>query len=77
MKKMIINFLSELAIEKGIIVTDDLDLFESGILDSMGIISLLAFLQDELNISINIENLQEEHFQTVRSILDFVQESGK
>lgn len=52
-------------------ITEDTRLFDLG-LDSTGVLELLLFLEDELGQEIESENLRMEHFQSVRSLADFV-----
>ena len=51
---------------------DDLLIFKEGILDSMGLISLFTFLEQEFNIQITDADLVEENFESVNAITNFV-----
>ena len=51
---------------------DDLLIFKEGILDSMGLISLFTFLEQEFNIQITDADLLEENFESVNAITNFV-----
>lgn len=48
-------------------------LLESGLIDSAGIFSLVAFLETEFNITVPDEDIVPEHFETVRSVAAFVE----
>lgn len=50
---------------------DDL-LFERGIVDSMGVVELVAFLESEFEILIDDDEVTEQHFRSLRSIADYV-----
>jgi acyl carrier protein len=52
-------------------ITEGTQLFELG-LDSTGVLELLLHLEDELGQEIDPENLQMEHFESVRALADFV-----
>ena len=52
---------------------DDL-LFESGIIDSAGAISFIAFLEDQFGIEVLDEELFPENFASVTHIVNFVTE---
>ncbi|OXM65199.1 phosphopantetheine-binding protein [Amycolatopsis vastitatis] len=52
-------------------ITEETRLFELG-LDSTGVLELLLHLEDELGHEFDSENLRMEHFQSVRSLADFV-----
>ena len=53
---------------------DELLIFKEGILDSMGLISLFSFLEQEFNIQITDADLVEENFESVKAITNFVTE---
>ena len=57
-----------------IILDDELLIFKEGILDSMGLISLFSFLEQEFNIQITDADLVEENFESVKAITNFVTE---
>lgn len=50
----------------------DLALLESGILDSLGILQLVTFLGDELNVEVSDEDFVAENFETIGSLSRFV-----
>ena len=50
----------------------DDDLIQSGLLDSMGIVDLLLAIEQEFGLSLSIETLDLENFQTISSIAIFV-----
>lgn len=47
-------------------------LLSSGILDSLGILNLMAFLGDELGIEIGDDDFTLDNFETVGSLLTFI-----
>jgi len=49
-------------------VGDDEDLIESGVVDSLGIFQLIAFLEERFGIKIGDEEITPEHFGTVVAI---------
>ena len=53
------------------LVDDDL-LIERGIIDSMGILSLLAFLEENFGILLQEGEINVENFATLRSICNVV-----
>jgi acyl carrier protein len=64
--------VSELAREEGAELGDSDQLIEAGIIDSMGIISLLGFLETEFTIQIDSDELLPENLGTVQAISDLV-----
>jgi acyl carrier protein len=49
---------------------DDTPLFESGIIDSMGFIKLLAFLEKNCGASLDMSEITMENFRTINDICD-------
>jgi acyl carrier protein len=56
-------------------IGDDDSLITSGVIDSMGIISLLGFLEEKFAIEISSDELLPENFETLSTITELV--SGK
>lgn len=54
-------------------ITDDTLIFEEGVLDSMGLLFLIEFLKEEFNIVTNDDELVVENFQSINSIMTFVE----
>lgn len=46
--------------------------FMQGILDSMGFINLINFLEDSFSLKVNDSDLIETNFESVNAIADFV-----
>jgi acyl carrier protein len=55
-------------------LTSDRLLLEEGILDSLGLQQLVAFLESEFAIKIDDDYLMPENFESVRAIAAFVSE---
>lgn len=48
------------------------DLIESGVIDSLGILKLLEFLESKFSINIADEELIPENFESIESIESFI-----
>ena len=48
-------------------------LLENGILDSLGVLDVVAFLEEAYGISVLDDDLVPEHFQSVEKLTAFVQ----
>jgi len=48
-------------------------LLESGILDSLGIMKLLSFLEEKFSVSLESGELMPENFETVKSIASLIE----
>jgi acyl carrier protein len=65
--------VEEIAVGRAIeSVAHDEDLLASDILDSLGIMELVAFLEEKYGIKVSDSDLTPENFQTVDSIVAFV-----
>ncbi len=74
------SFLLREPIYSGLIPPDlneDHALVESGALDSIGIFSLVSFLEKTFSISVSPQDLTEANFRSLRTIANFVETSAK
>ena len=53
-------------------IDDDEALIESGIIDSLGILKILAFLDETFGIDLSAEEIKPENFRTLRSICNLI-----
>ncbi|MDP2630431.1 MAG: acyl carrier protein [Candidatus Uhrbacteria bacterium] len=51
----------------------DQSLIETGIVDSFGLISLISFLEEAFEFRVLAEDLNQENFETLNTICQFVQ----
>ena len=73
-KEKLRNFILKELCQDGNIksLQDDEQLIEKGIIDSLGIISLLAYLDENFGILLSEEELSPKNFATLQSISDMV-----
>ncbi len=50
-------------------IEDDAPLITSGLVDSLGILKILSFLDDEFGINIASEQIKQENFATIATIV--------
>jgi acyl carrier protein len=55
-------------------ITDDVALLDEGIIDSLGVLDLINFIEEEFKISISDEDLVPENFQSIQSIVIFIEQ---
>lgn len=48
------------------------DLFEAGVLDSMGLIELIAFIEEEFEVSLDATQMNVNNFRTISQIVALV-----
>ena len=71
MNEKIEGYIAAVAKELGIEVSPKDDLFKNGVLDSMGFIMLLSYIQDEFGIEFSEEDMKPENFVNVDAIVVF------
>jgi acyl carrier protein len=54
-------------------IGDDLRLLESGIVDSLGVLDVVGFLQRKFNLTIGDDELTPDNFATIQSLVSFVE----
>jgi len=54
-------------------ITDETLIFEEGVLDSMGLLFLIEFLQEEFDLSTDDDELVVENFQSINNIVSFME----
>jgi acyl carrier protein len=54
-------------------LADDERLLERGIVDSMGVMELVTFLQDRFGIAVDESEITEEHFGSLAAIATYVE----
>lgn len=54
-------------------LSDDLSLLESGLVDSTGVLEILAFVEQQFGISVQDDEIVPDHFDGVARIAAFVE----
>jgi acyl carrier protein len=57
-------------------LNDTVNLLESGIIDSLGILELVTFLEQQFGIQVEDDELVPENFQTTGTLAAFVERKG-
>ncbi|TRX66345.1 acyl carrier protein [Carboxylicivirga sp. M1479] len=73
MKEQIRAFISEITFIDKETITDDVSLFEQGIFDSMGLLSLITFIDEEMGVKTDDGDLTEENFKSINTIVSFLE----
>ncbi|MFW6203152.1 MAG: acyl carrier protein [Marinilabilia sp.] len=72
MKEKIKGFIAETAFADPGEIQEDTLLFEEGIFDSMGLLNLISFLEENYGVRTDDTDLVEDNFRNLRAIEDFV-----
>lgn len=54
------------------VLPDDLNLLESGVIDSMGLLIIIGFMEDDLGVTVDDSEVVMENFGTIRAMSGFV-----
>ncbi len=54
-------------------ISDETLIFETGLLDSMGLLFLIEYLKEEFDIVTNDDELLVENFESINSIVAFIE----
>ena len=55
--------------------SDEIDLIDSGMLDSLALVTLILELETNFNITVSYDNLEVDNFRTVDTIAKFIFEN--
>ena len=58
-------------------ITDQTLIFEEGILDSMGLLFLIEFLDESFGVKVNDQELNPKNFESINSIVAFIKNKTK
>ena len=72
MKKQIHDYVYDNTFVNKEKIQDDTLIFKEGFLDSMGLVSLITFLEDTFKIETSDQDLIEQNFESINAIHDFV-----
>ena len=72
MKEKIIGFIESKLLESTVEIGYEDDLLNSGLLDSIAVIKLIAYIEEEFGIAVPPEEMVIENFVSVKAIEDFL-----
>jgi len=75
LRKIIIGWLDDnyhFGGAEALIGADDRSLLKTGILDSLGFVSLVLFLENECNVEIDRSSLNAENFDSLAKIVRYI-----
>ena len=73
-KAFIRQFIKEKIAKSGqpVRIEDQDDILTTGIIDSLGIMQLVAYMEETFSIRINDEEIIPEHFESIEAISSFI-----
>lgn len=76
MKEKILDMLAEVCEDDVVKEKMDIDLFETGLLDSLSVAQMLFEIEDRFQIIIAPSEITHEDINTVQKIIDLIQVRG-
>ena len=74
MQETLINYIKkELAGDPGVALSAEDDLLNSGLIDSMGIMRLIAFIEEEFEVAIPPQDMVIDNFISVNAIAAYLE----
>jgi acyl carrier protein len=71
-KKIIKDFIIETSYVSSDQINDETPIFEQGIMDSMGFISIIGFIEENFSITPTDHELIEANFESINAISNFI-----
>jgi acyl carrier protein len=73
-KATLVKFIHDNFIkESGLVVNADDSLIEKGLIDSTGVLELVAFMEETFKIKVEDEEIIPENFDSVNKLVNFIQ----
>ena len=73
MKERLARYIAHDLLNQGqLVITDDEDLLGSGLLDSLSVMSLVHFIEQELHIAVPAEDVTIENFVSLAAIEQYL-----
>ena len=72
MKEKVLKVLQEV----NQLITDGVNLYDEGMIDSYGIMSIVIALEDSFGIKIDLDDLETKNFETVDAITALVEKKS-
>ena len=72
-RELIHNFITTELVSGNIAIQDSDSLIESGIIDSLGIMKLIGFIEDNMSVTIDDMELVPENFANIEAITTLVE----
>jgi D-alanine--poly(phosphoribitol) ligase subunit 2 len=73
MREKILDILTNICESREIIQDPDMELYNLGLLDSFGTVQFLVALEEQLNISVSITEIDREIWATPNKIIDYLE----
>lgn len=62
----------EVSLDPSTVIEPDTDLLLTGLVDSLGVVEIVGWIEERLGITVDPADVVLEHFQTVQLMLDYL-----
>jgi acyl carrier protein len=76
-KESLKQYITEELLNNRVTITEEDNLLSDGMVDSLGMMRLVSFIEETFNVGIPPEDLLIENFRTVNTISDYLQRQIK
>lgn len=66
------KFISEITFTDVEKIKEDTLLFDEGIFDSLGFLSLVSFLNEEYGVDVTNDELSEDNFKSINAVVEYI-----
>ena len=76
MEKKLLSILEEICDDEIVREDKDVDLFETDLIDSLGVVSLMVAIEEEFGITLAPTEIEREDFNTPNRIISYLKDKG-
>lgn len=77
MEEKVLNILEQICGTDEVREDRNINLFDNGLLDSLGVIELLVEIENSFDIKIEPTEVEREQIETPQKLIDFISERSK
>lgn len=76
MEEKLLSILEEICDDEIVREDKDVDLFETDLIDSLGVVSLMVAIEEEFGITLAPTEIEREDFNTPNRIISYLKDKG-
>jgi len=76
MEEKLLSILEEICDDEIVREDKDVDLFETDLIDSLGVVSLMVAIEEEFGITLAPTEIEREEFNTPNRIISYLKDKG-
>ena len=76
MEEKLLSILEEICDDEIVREDKDVDLFETDLIDSLGVVNLMVAIEEEFGITLAPTEIEREEFNTPNRIISYLKDKG-